>query len=493
MRENVIHIYGRRTIETLYEIISKLNVNTKSRIYLKAYGASINQVIRILQILENLVGVVVFKSEFSTEIIENSNVAVLEVPIKLKNSHKLKYSSSDKKNWISENFGHVNFVNYSTYQLLIDNYLSKGGQVEFTVRNSKEVFDILKVDQTETGLSYKISETDMSSTMKERLNKSLLRSGLKYSSKWQDSALKLSDKDDVIMGLDTNVIYNCTISEQILPTISLLNRRKFVNTPNWILLVVPSTVMYELESASNIRNEKGKLSYPGRQAYRALQEIMELSQNIDIPGVSLLITGETNPILDVNQALKKINKNLVQGQKNDNVGTGHYAYFKSSGEDMIIRQQYKQFLKDINFHKNTFFLTSDKSNAALSTAEGIDSLYLEISGLSQKSEGLMSGKSHVKMPVSVPIGSLIYELAVSFEGIFLKFGNHVIEFKCDTKGDYLGRWMRKQLRIEKSYLQELIQDYDGAFDLQKSYEIFDFISSNYENSKWSMNMENAFE
>ena len=43
---------------------------------------------------------------------------------------------------------------------------------------------------------------------------------------------------------------------------------------------------------------------------------------------------------------------------------------KLSTGDMIIRDQFKQFLRQIDFHKGMYFLTSDKSNAALAQTEG---------------------------------------------------------------------------------------------------------------------------
>jgi hypothetical protein len=90
----------------------------------------------------------------------------------------------------------------------------------------------------------------------------------------------------------------------------IIESKKFVHTPNWVLLVVPATVMYELEEAANIRFENGNLKYEGRMAFRALQEIIELTNNIDIPGVSLLIIGEADLNLEVKTTSRRINENL---------------------------------------------------------------------------------------------------------------------------------------------------------------------------------------
>ena len=164
--------------------------------------------------------------------------------------------------------------------------------------------------------------------------------------------------DDVLLGLDTNILYNCSISEHLIPFLSLINPKEFVHTPNWILLVITSAVMHELEEASNIRDKYGKLQKQGRIGYRALQEIMELNQNKGIAGLSIMIVGQFDPVLDTRVELQGLRldlererikdiKNRHKEEKTENITTSDkikealeiesVKSYKSSSGDMIIR------------------------------------------------------------------------------------------------------------------------------------------------------------
>jgi len=496
MNDNRIYIYGKRTVEVLFEIISRLNSYPDNTLILEAYSSCASQALRIVNILNRFIGIEVQKGGIGVKEVSGVKSSSISIPIKLSIDHKLKYSLKDKEEWLEEDDNN-NFINFSTYHLLIDWFLHNNSQISLLVRHFDQPLELLQLSTLDNGkeIEFLFESSDSNKWIEDKINKAFLRCGIHFSDKWEQIALKLSEKDDIILGLDTNVVYDCLISEQILPTVSVLNTREYVNTPNWILIVIPSTLLYELESASNLRDEQGHLTFSGRQAYRGLQEIMELSHNTDIPGVSLIITGETNPNLDIVNALKKINASLHSASKDSNFEIPKRFLFKSSSEDMLIRSQFNNFLNSINFHKNSFFLTSDKSAAALGTAEGIDTIYVSQNG-SRANQFFDFGDSHSddeSLVMHSPIGSLVYELAVNFESIYLKFGDHIVGFSCDSKGDLLGRWMRKQLRIDNTYLKDLVKDYNGEFDLQKCYEIFNLISTNYEDSHSFSSMENVFQ
>jgi len=158
-------------------------------------------------------------------------------------------------------------------------------------------------------------------------------------------------------------------------------------------------VVHELEQLANTRNDKGSLTRQGRIGFRALQEILELNRSADLTGISLMIVGAANPVFDARVELKGLREDFSrvrhlinstqkaamspasdEGDENTN-GTAARQHNSrgskrsSSSCDMMIRAQYKEFLRQIDFHKGAFFLTADKSNAAMARAEGLQAIY----------------------------------------------------------------------------------------------------------------------
>lgn len=133
---------------------------------------------------------------------------------------------------------------------------------------------------------------------------------------------------------------------------------------------------------------------------------------------------------------------------------------------MIIRDQFKAFLRGMDFHKGIYFLTADKSNAALASAEGLSSIYLKkpvsadlidsghlftyVSGDPKNKEGK---KKQIKVRLRIPVGKILYELSVGFGTLEIKAkdgsknGMNLI-VNIDKKGENIDRWLTQSLEIK---------------------------------------------
>jgi cold shock CspA family protein len=226
----------------------------------------------------------------------------------------------------------------------------------------------------------------------------------------------------------------------------------------------------------------------GRLGYRALQEILELENNLDLPGVSLIIAGEANPVLDTRVELQGLRSDFFymrdKEKKQEAIMRVSRMPRMSSG-DTIIRDQFKQFLRQLNFHKGAYFLTADKSNAALAKAEGLHSIYYKRPSLIQYFPRYEEEELELKPPeipvgpgeritIDVPLGKLIYELAVQFGSIKICWDGGEIRVKCDMKGESLDHWVFRELFIEKEDLQKLLENYEdtGKFLLSRIISVW---------------------
>jgi DNA-binding protein len=503
--EPIIDIVSYNTLEYVFECIAKFNAGNE-KIILRAYGGNMAKGIEIAQILQREVGVTIQKSTIDSIKINKINIPFIEIPLKAGNTKLDKKEHRAIKD-LDREFGRIDFINYSTYHMLFDWYLKQSGNLQILTRGQRQkaipLLDIHEKNGIRKYKAYKVEELEKSEGIKEdEVKNALSRSGLLMPGKWKEIGNMLSKYDDIILGLDTNILYHCTITRHLLPAVSLVEPKEFIHTPNWILLIVPSTVMFELEEAANIRDSKGLLRYKGRMGFRSLQEIMVLSENIDIPGISLLIYGETNPILDTKGALSGIQNNIYKmfkELKQEPMYTSLHQRKSASG-DMTIRYQFKKFLNQIDFHKGTFFLTADKSNSALALAEGLHPIYVPYSNLSSKNidpfypikipEKKEANKNQLN--INVPLGNIIYELAISFGEIIISCGEQSPSIECDRRGESLERWVHKQLRISRNDLLMLLKDYSGRFDLEKSANLLKEITKKFENVEWLTEMGGAF-
>ena len=128
---------------------------------------------------------------------------------------------------------------------------------------------------------------------------------------------------------------------------------------------------------------------------------------------------------------------------------------------------FKGFLKQIDFHKGIYFLTADKTNAALSRAEGLHPIYFKPVTTPSK---VLSSLCQ-KINIHVALGKLIYELAVEFGEIFLTCGNTEISIQCDIKGKSLDTWLKRELRINN--ISCLIKNYKGIYDFEEITKVWD--------------------
>jgi hypothetical protein len=291
----------------------------------------------------------------------------------------------------------------------------------------------------------------------------LYRCGLLLSDSWEETTMELGKFDDIILGVDTNLLYDCVITQQLLDGFALTSHKGYFYTPNWLLVIIPSAVMHELEQSANDRDQYGSLTFEGRKGYRALQEIIELDQSKDLMGVSLLITGEANPVLDTREELRGLRKERPGSERRPKLSAG----------DTIIRDQFKSFLRQVDFHKGAYFITGDKTNAALAEAEGLHSLYYKLAPwydlIQQK------GEREASAFISVPLGKLIYELVVQYGQIRVSWSTNEISLECDSKGEVLDHWVNRDLRIANRDLRKLLDVYNisGKFSLGKVCEVWE--------------------
>jgi hypothetical protein len=186
------------------------------------------------------------------------------------------------------------------------------------------------------------------------LNSALLCAGFVEPIGLTATARRLAEYEDLILGVDTNILYASILGEHLLDEFSRIHVRPYKESINWILLVIPGVVMKELENAANMK-KGGRLAHAGRRGYRALQEITTLKRSEGYQGLSVLVVGPTNP---EQLHLSPDGLTIVNA-------------------DSMIRDQFKAFLRGIDFRKGIFFLTMDKTNASLAAAEGLTALRIQ--------------------------------------------------------------------------------------------------------------------
>ena len=479
--EKLIDICSKGFLEYTFECITFFNSFPDGKLTLRGVGsANIANVVEINHILKRKINIFRIKQASirmgSLEICKIDS-PVIEICLVCENIIK---------EHIFENIYNENdFIPYPIYNLLLNWRIHENKKDSIKVNDNDKLINILEIESNENLIKYYIKEGN-SKEITNQVSCALGRAGIYLPGNLKDIGQKLSMYDDVLLGLDTNILYNCSISEHLIPFLSLINPKEFVHTPNWILLVVTSAVMHELEEASNIRNKNGTLRKPGRMGYRALQEIMELNQNKGIAGLSIVIVGQFDPVLDTRVELQGLRDDLEKGRikeikdKYNGKNSGNIIAnarskeweiesvksYKSSSGDMIIRDQFKGFLKQIDFHKGIYFLTADKTNAALSRAEGLHPVYFK--PVTRPSEILDSLGQNIN--IHVALGKLIYEFAVEFGDIYFTCGNTKISIQCDVKGESLDTWLKRELKINN--MGCLIENYKGIYGLKEIIKVW---------------------
>ena len=494
MENSIVDIGGKRTLEYLVSCLSELNKEDE-KVTIRAIGGSVSKGVRVVQILTNYFNFIEIEdTRMSLMEIEKTTTSCLEFSLKSIPGEKDNTTPVIEDVFLHDKTGYGRYIaTYPLYHLLFDNllYQKKKLNIYYQENSSNDVWsDLLEISMTAHGIEciQNIKEDNKDTPrklFKDFLQPAYYRSGLLVPGNWKEIAKRLSQFDDIILAVDTNILLDAVLSEHFLDSIYLIDPKEYIHTPNWLLVVIPSAVMHELEQATNSRDEKGLLSRVGRVGFRALGEILELVQSIDLPGISVIVFGEYDPVLDLRVEM--------QGLRKDTAKVGNIKSSpKSSTGDTIIRDQFKHFLRQVDFYTGgAFFLTADKTNAALARAEGIHSVYCKNPHWAEANKSVSpysikcnSGADEFTIPV--PLGKLIYELSVQFGSIRIGFENsdnsdRKIEISCDRKGEILDHWVNKNLMIRRMDAEELLKNYNGRFSLNYVREMWGSLNENLVN------------
>lgn len=254
------------------------------------------------------------------------------------------------------------------------------------------------------------------------LTAAMCRSGLVEPYEIDEVGKKLAENEDLILGLDTNILYNSIMSEHLLDTLDELNPYSYAKLPKWILLAVPGVVMKEIENAAN-HKRKGRLTHIGRMGFRALQEIHVLQENRGNAGYTLLVVGKTNPT-----------QLRYSGEEKT----------KLQNADSLIRDQFRTFVQDLDLRRGVYFLTMDKTNSSLGGAEGLNSIRVKHPKMLRNGYNLHQLKGD-----TVLLGRILYEIAVEFGSIEVSWKEHgrfhYLNLDSAWQWKNMGHWENWQL------------------------------------------------
>ncbi len=282
------------------------------------------------------------------------------------------------------------------------------------------------------------------------LTAAMCRSGLIKPYGMELVAKKLIDNEDLVLGLDTNILYNCIISEHLLGALDYVNPFSYSKMPNWLLIVVPGVVMKEIENAAN-HKVKGRLTHIGRLGFRALQEMMVLQENRGSSGSSVHVVGKTNP-----QQLRYSDEDSS----------------RLENADSLIRDQFRNFVNEFNMNKGVFFLSMDKTNVSLGKAEGLKAVRVKHPKMVKTGYDIQQSRDD-----TILLSRVLYEIAVEFGLIEISWKEkgrmHYIEFDSGWQWKNMGHWEDWQL---------LCNGYDNSFF--KKLNDFDILSIDPVNDAW---------
>ena len=477
-----VTVGAKRTLEYVLECLSQFN-RGHDKLVLRSVGQCISKAAEVAQIL----------GDFDVKI-EQSSIHQLErdgATYTCMDITLICTSSQGVGFWIEPNQKHRNFIDFPVYHLLFDAALNSQEELHICADGFDRLLTIKRTKNKDAftcapgpELAALIEKKDWEKTREplDGLINAFNRCGFLLSNRhWQQVASRLGECDDVILGLDTNILYNCAVTQQLLDSFVFLNKSGYLYAPNWVLLVIPNAVMHEIEQAANSRNSHGRLTQKGRMGYRGLQEILEIDQSKDIHGISALMVGEANPTLDTRVELRGLRKDLLQRENSEEV-----KLYRESAGDTTIRDQFKTFLRQISFHKGAYFLTADKTNSALAKVEGLHAIYYPhyagnpfVKWDGDATKIVEVERPHVSygeesLQINVPLGKLLYELAVVFQPLQICWGQTKIEVECDHRGEDLELWVDRNLKIDEDDLKELKQHYGtvGRFTLEEVQKLW---------------------
>lgn len=325
-------------------------------------------------------------------------------------------------------FNENELINISDLERLLRDELSSHG-VKHEIHGSlqdymiEEYATLLTYENSGGGVEYELEcewpeefPEDKQATERSRLKDTFLRAAIAKHPNLADVMQRLREQDDVIIGIDSNVLWDCVLTSHLLEEIY---RETF---PNWILIAVPRLVMAETENAANAKINSGNHpragwpSYKGRIGHRALQEAMKIrEENPDWPGLAMMSVGE------MSQDASDINRNNWR-------------------IDALIRNQFQAFLDDINFHKGTFFLSQDRVNVMMSGTEGAAGLYLQ----KPEFEEFETGSTSLEK-----LTNLVFELCLQFGEITIENKTNDLSLTLEIfwPGKQVSDWREGRMNI----------------------------------------------
>lgn len=280
------------------------------------------------------------------------------------------------------------------------------------------------------------------------LDGALLRAGMVEPVGLTAVARRLAEYEDIVLGVDTNLLYAAVLGEHLLEEFHRIHARPYKETVNWILLVIPGVVMKELENAAN-QKKGGHLTHAGRMGYRALQEITALKRTEAFQGMSVLVVGQTNP-----EQLRLSPDGMT-----------------ILNADSMIRDQFKTFLRGIEFRKGIFFLTMDKTNASMAAAEGLSALRIQHPRRLRKGDEVEIPKEE-----AVLLARVVYELAVEFGKVRVAWndgGAHHLDLEGEWTWKSMEHWEDFQLLVsdtDRGFTKALGRYVGGRFDAHRILE-----------------------
>ena len=304
-----VDVCGKRISEYLVEALSLYN-RGNDRILIRGIGSEAAKAVQLAYILKRNFNAEIDYSDIGTFTVDGMerDAGTTYITIEVKWDSKLERKEVDKKHWKKKKDG---FIEYGLYAPLFDN-LIYGGEAEiYHYENGKRVHILTLKDNGDGDLIYIVPD-DLEEETRKTLLDSLYRAGAFMPHNWREIAIQLSKYDDIILGIDTNILLDVNISEHILPSLIAYNPIKYAHTPNWILFVIPSTAMHEIEEWANNRNKDGLLKWRGRRGFRALQEIIMLTNSADISGISIVISGETDPVVDTKVEIEGLRQDIQE-------------------------------------------------------------------------------------------------------------------------------------------------------------------------------------
>lgn len=472
----VLDVFGRGLCDHVVNAVAKLN-RSDDGLVIRGYGGNIASCVETAWILERELDLKIMDTAvkgFDMLISEGPRCEIVIPGVEVTVQRDSGWEEG-KEEIYSEN----GYVDFPAWFLLLDNWL-KGGRI--FVKDEKDGKTLVEIKE-QGGRLQCVNRTSRGSREGEWVKGALYRSGLLMPENWKEIAGKLSAEDDIVIGVDTNILLNCTITRHLIPALSIIDPKEYIHTPNWLMFVIPYAVIHELEEAANVRSEN-RLRHAGRMGFRALQEIIELSRRMDLEGISVFIAGEANPVLDTRVELQGLRLDFRNGRREggrgDKISGGGRGkrwsgqaegqperLVKSSSGDMIIRDQFKRFLAQMSFHKGSYFITADKSNAILAKAEGLHSVYVKFPSriyfhADTVGESEIGGAKGSSLGRGTTVGDVVYEMAVEFGKLYVADGKgKVVGLECDMKGETHDCWVYKKLKISDADFELLKNGYSG--------------------------------